>query len=73
MSKTTEAKPKIYVLTRHERQSPDQALGAVAHVVEWPDGSCILKWVTWPTSEERYLSMDDLRSVRLSSSRCTLD
>ena len=69
----SESVPKLFMLVRHERQAPDQPLGVVAHVVEWSDGTCLLKWLTDPLSEERYGSMAALRTVRLSSNRCTLD
>jgi hypothetical protein len=53
--------PRRYQLIRQTSTRPDLALGIVAHVVEFPDGSCVSRAISPPLTT-LWESLDDVKS-----------
>ena len=63
----------IYRFIREEDVSGVSGRGHVANVVEFPDGTCVMKWKTSPSSTAIYEGKDDLMEIHGHEGRAFLE
>jgi hypothetical protein len=51
---------KLFYLQRNEDASGVSGTGRVAEGVQFSDGTCVMRWLTYVSSIGHYANMDDL-------------